>query len=405
MSAATGEKFSESIDWKLAEELFSNPVLVIVAGLVPGGVAIMGFLRTGQTWFIAYAILAMMVLGVRLAVQFAFARRHIQLPRPVLWRRRFLIAAWVHGALCGVGAAATVLLADSFTQMMVITSLTAFVLGSAAHNSSYPKAAVGAVLLAQVPLILALCTSPDRFFLPGALLSALFAVAALSIIRHFYAQTVRFLVTEEANVLLVSEVTKSNVELASANEKLALMAATDALTGVPNRRSFDTAVGREVRAARRERSELSLLMFDIDSFKQYNDRFGHQAGDACLRRVAQALSAGLRRPRDLLARYGGEEFVAILPHTDRAAAIGLAHRLRACIEGLGLPDPGSAIGVVTLSVGVATLVAGGVETPDAILLRADQALYMAKQRGRNRVEAVPAESLVGALALREVQST
>lgn len=171
-------------------------------------------------------------------------------------------------------------------------------------------------------------------------------------------------------------------------ERLRELSATDGLTGIANRRAFDEALVREWERALRAGEPLSVVMADIDFFKRYNDRYGHLAGDACLRQVAAALKAGVRQGGDLAARYGGEEFVVVLPGADAAAARQVAESLRRRVEALALPhadNPGGA--VVTISLGVATTQPARDQAPAALVDQADQALYRAKAGGRNRVEA------------------
>lgn len=160
----------------------------------------------------------------------------------------------------------------------------------------------------------------------------------------------------------------------------------DGLTGIANRRHFDVALARELRRAQRVDGPLALLLFDIDSFKPYNDHFGHQEGDACLIKVAQEIAGFLKRPADLAARYGGEEFAAILPDTTLEQAHAMAERIRAHIEGLGLPQaPAAHQRHVTLSIGVAAYARTRLNDAAALIEAADQALYAAKRAGRNRV--------------------
>jgi diguanylate cyclase (GGDEF)-like protein/PAS domain S-box-containing protein len=169
-------------------------------------------------------------------------------------------------------------------------------------------------------------------------------------------------------------------------ERLAALARTDGLTGLPNRRSFDEALAVEWRRARRGAQPLSLLLLDIDRFKLFNDTYGHPAGDACLRQVAGAIAAAVGRPADLVARYGGEEIVLLLPETPAAGAAAVAEQVRATVEGLGLPHAGNdPAGVVTASLGAATAIPGAEEAPEALLAAADAALYRAKRAGRNQV--------------------
>lgn len=175
------------------------------------------------------------------------------------------------------------------------------------------------------------------------------------------------------------------IELQDANTRLKSLAATDFLTGIANRRSFDLAIEQEGRRSARSRVPLSVLLIDIDNFKAYNDHFGHSRGDECLKQVAQALNRCTQRPGDLAARYGGEEFSLILPNTDEAGAEAVAQTARREIEALRLDHPESKFGIVTISVGVASRLPDSETTQEQLLDNADAALYRAKALGRNRV--------------------
>ena len=161
---------------------------------------------------------------------------------------------------------------------------------------------------------------------------------------------------------------------------------TDPLTGINNRRFFIRRAEEEFGLAAREGEPIALIMADIDYFKRFNDRYGHLEGDSCLKEVAEAMKSMLRRPPDAIARYGGEEFVIMLPGTPLEGAVTVAEQLRSAVEGLGINNEASLCGsVVTISLGVAAAKAG--KTPYALLLKeADDALYRAKEKGRNRVE-------------------
>lgn len=168
-------------------------------------------------------------------------------------------------------------------------------------------------------------------------------------------------------------------------EALRARSYVDGLTGIANRRYFDVALERELRRAQRQGGALSLLLMDIDSFKAYNDHFGHQQGDACLATVAQGLAAMLKRPADIAARYGGEEFAAILPDTTAAQARGHAEAIRAHVASLRLAHaPVAAKPHVTLSIGVAAF-DRELNEPARLIAAADQALYAAKRGGRDQV--------------------
>ncbi len=175
-------------------------------------------------------------------------------------------------------------------------------------------------------------------------------------------------------------------QLAEANSMLRRLAVIDPLTEVANRRYFDQAMVQEWRRSRREGRPLGLIMIDIDFFKNYNDAYGHQAGDECLVKVAKALSGCLSRPGDFVARYGGEEFAGVMPNTDLAGAMAVAERMREAVAEMAILHPdSSAAAHVTVSLGVASLIADARTTFQALIKAADQALYRAKETGRNRV--------------------
>jgi len=217
---------------------------------------------------------------------------------------------------------------------------------------------------------------------------ALCAVATVLLAVAGYELRVGQLAARERKLnQVVSERTR---ELEQANQMLARFSYLDAVTGIANRRNFDACLDLEWRRVRREGAPVSLIMIDIDHFKGFNDAYGHQKGNDCLRAVAQTLRRTLHRPGDLCARYGGEEFAAILPGTDPAGAVAVAESLRASIEELAVPHAPAIKGVVTISVGVGTAQAGDDATPESLIGSADKALYEAKHLGRNRVCAAPA---------------
>jgi diguanylate cyclase (GGDEF)-like protein/PAS domain S-box-containing protein len=169
--------------------------------------------------------------------------------------------------------------------------------------------------------------------------------------------------------------------------KLRSLSAQDGLTGLHNRRAFDETFLKEWRRAMRESSPLSVIMLDIDCFKNYNDCYGHLEGDACIQQVAQVLKGCVRRAADFSARYGGEEFVVILPETDQMGARGVANRIREEIQSLAIPHGNSEVApVVTVSIGFATEFPQREAIAVNLIERADKALYQAKSLGRNRVE-------------------
>ena len=183
------------------------------------------------------------------------------------------------------------------------------------------------------------------------------------------------------------QVVEHGRELERMNIELNKIARHDALTNVANRRHFDEILNLEFQRALRDKSPLSLLMIDVDFFKKYNDLNGHQAGDACLVKVAQTIQSSLRRPADVVARYGGEEFAVILPGTNSTGATERAEAIRKKIEALKIAHPSSHESTsVTVSVGVASTLPGeGGAPPAKLVASADAALYEVKQAGRNTV--------------------
>jgi diguanylate cyclase (GGDEF)-like protein len=182
----------------------------------------------------------------------------------------------------------------------------------------------------------------------------------------------------------------ANEHLARAIETLHQISTTDPLTGAANRRNFDSVLDVEWRRAARSRTPLSLIMIDIDAFKAYNDAYGHQAGDECLRRVAESLKSRFHRAGDLVTRYGGEEFAVLVAGVDPDRAVELGESLRASVEQMSIEHQTSpAASVVTISVGIATMVPDGNDEAATLLKAADEALYAAKDAGRNRVAVQP----------------
>ena len=182
------------------------------------------------------------------------------------------------------------------------------------------------------------------------------------------------------------ELTETRRQLEHRNRDLERISALDTLTQIANRGRFDAALRQEWRRCARDESPLSLVFCDIDYFKRFNDTYGHQAGDECLVRVAQAMDETLNRPADLVARYGGEEFIALLVDTDVEGARMLAERMRARIESLRIEHRASDVAPhLTVSLGVATIIPQPSVRPEDLVDRADRALYVAKEGGRNRV--------------------
>ncbi|TWI62628.1 diguanylate cyclase (GGDEF)-like protein [Pseudoduganella lurida] len=211
---------------------------------------------------------------------------------------------------------------------------------------------------------------------------------AVSMLAWIGVRMVRQLRAREA---LSVELQRARAALQAHNLSLQALADSDGLTGLANRRCFESTLAREHERARRNGLPCALLLVDVDHFKKFNDRYGHVAGDDCLRRVAGAIAAGTRRPTDLAARYGGEEFAVILPDTNADGARAVAETIRAAVAALGIPHADHPAGHVTVSLGAhaARPALDGSAALDWVRA-ADALLYEAKATGRNRTVARPA---------------
>ena len=237
------------------------------------------------------------------------------------------------------------------------------------------------------------------FYLPAMLWNAFshpgFSPSATWFLGFFYlmltgvslAANRRMEAAERLNFLAREREKLRHAEILDANNRLDALSRLDALTGLSNRRDFDERLSRAVQAAQQERRPLAVLALDIDHFKRYNDSQGHPEGDKCIRAVAGAIAKACAGPQNFVGRIGGEEFAAVLPGADVETAAAAAARIRAMVQALALPHPALGEGrVVSVSLGVARVGPTESETPEALLARADAALYRAKRAGRDRAE-------------------
>ncbi len=193
-------------------------------------------------------------------------------------------------------------------------------------------------------------------------------------------------ITKPFNPSILKARVKNHLMLKHYRDCLAKIGMVDGLTGIPNRRRFDETMAIEWRRAMRYGHPLSLIMADIDHFKNYNDTYGHLEGDGCLRKVATRLSQTLKRPGDMVGRWGGEEFACILPETDSVGAMFVAEELRKSIIDLSIPHKSSPVApIITISLGVASMIPTPERDPAELIKHSDEALYTAKRAGRNRI--------------------
>ncbi|WP_088348195.1 MULTISPECIES: diguanylate cyclase [Rhodomicrobium] len=223
-------------------------------------------------------------------------------------------------------------------------------------------------------------------------LSAVFAGARYDV--GWYAGRIYGLVAASF-LLIVLQIENGTyyARLAQLSAELRQLSRHDGLTGLANRRFFDSYLDRQIAVARRGKQPLALILCDVDAFKAFNDQCGHQAGDECLKRIAEVLEMSCRRPADLAARYGGEEFVMILPNTDLAGATRIAEAIRSAVEQMNIPHPRSPVGpFVSISGGVAVFLSDTEMSAQQLITAADDKLFRAKRLGRNRMVSAQAEA-------------
>lgn len=191
---------------------------------------------------------------------------------------------------------------------------------------------------------------------------------------------------EKRNIELEQMIEVRTKELNEANRRLQIQSNTDSLTNISNRRHFDHLLIQEWNRCLRSSTQLAVIMLDIDHFKSFNDEYGHLTGDKCLQSIAQGLFQAVRRGGEFVARYGGEEFVIILPNTDNQTALNVAKNIHKMILSLSIPHNESPLGIVTVSLGVASLQPTSQQLPVELVQKADAALYRAKLSGRNCIK-------------------
>ncbi|HEU0265208.1 MAG TPA: diguanylate cyclase, partial [Geobacterales bacterium] len=323
----------------------------------------------GKLWLIRFAIVVPFGLLIFL---FTFSP---------LFRRFMQPAVWLAMQVGGLGIIAMIALdpervGSYHNAGLLLDIMYSFTLVGLRfwYSLSWAATLLTAYLLVSIPSPVPAAVVVHNFF-------TLFAAANIGAISNYLLE--RYMRKDFLQTLLLEEEKR---ELQVAGEKLHALSIIDDLTGIANRRHFELFINQEWQRALRNQTPISLILYDIDFFKPYNDGYGHQAGDTCLRRVAQLIQASIHRPGDLAARYGGEEFVVVLSGVEMYAALALAEKCRQAIEKSAIPHRFAPTGrVVTVSAGVATVTPHGSQDRQELIESADQALYAAKHGGRNQV--------------------
>jgi len=359
------------------EQCYRQLPIALAVNLANGAVLLFGLWGAfGAERVAAWYLLLLAVSFARYRSLLAF-REAIRSPplKVEIWQRRFAIGAGGAGLVWGA-AGAVLFHPDSFPHQVFL----AFVLGGMVAGAIPVLSAVRhAYAMFAVPVVVSITI---RILLPGdqihlvmGLLVAVFGLAMLA----SSAQVHRLFLDAER----LREQLSSSIEASQLLERLVRM---DPLTGIPNRRMFEEQLHKEWRRAERGGEPLAVISADIDHFKEYNDHYGHPAGDRCLMAVAQAMRRALARPGDVVARIGGEEFAVLLPGTSSAGARSVAEQVRAAVLALNLPHEASPVCPrVSVSFGVAATDAAPAASAAELMRASDVALYDAKRNGRNQV--------------------
>jgi diguanylate cyclase (GGDEF)-like protein len=362
------------------------PTSALMSFMLASFVALVfGDLVTGQPILVWWCVMSALFLG-QYILYVNFNRRH---PRDVDYQRWFYITL-VAAAVIGLGwsTGLTVMLNGAPQQyhiflIILLISLAAAGITLAIRTIVYSVFQVG-VLLPAIGWLLFQDATINRIL--GVFL-IIFMVAMWLFAHQVSRSLYNSFRLQLENQSLANSLKQSNARLHVLNEELTQLSATDSLTLVANRRYFDNRFVSEFSRASREESALSIIMIDVDFFKDYNDELGHVAGDECLQKIAVAIRDSLKRPTDLVARYGGEEFIVLLPSTTVEGAMSLADEIRIQVIKLKLVHPTSSVSsYVTVSLGVTGTYPSKNSTKEALLKKADEALYHAKAAGRNNVK-------------------
>ncbi len=378
----SSDALSEAHRWKLVSSLYDQVRSLIEGSVVLVATFVVCALHTQWWGFWALAGVTLIVTCLRLLHWHLFVKSRSgdwHTRSPEAWARDYTIGIC---AMASLWAAAADTVGFRFNDlpllMFVILIQIGWLAGAGVRNAACPAAILGQILITVLPSMMTFVFGTSgvaRLLCPAYLI---FTSILLKVARFHGAQMLSLMESEQ--------------RLAAANEQLLKLSGTDGLTGIPNRRAFDERFAADWASAVRLAMDISVVILDVDYFKKYNDHHGHLAGDECLRAIAGHVAGAVLRASDLPARYGGEEFVVLLPNTGDQGAAEVAERLRGAIFESNLAHGASPLGRVTISVGVASIAPGLKDLPATLMNLADEALYKAKQRGRNRVCVAPPAS-------------
>lgn len=292
---------------------------------------------------------------------------------------RYALTTGLSGLAWGLGGLFVLQHTSPVSMVVVITAIQAMVMGGALTLGAFMPAFYAFAIPATLPMVIALLFSRESSNFILAVYSIIFLLLFIIIAKRFSNSLSRTLLLSIEKEALVKALTE-------AHDQQSVLAKTDGLTGLANRRHFDEVLEKEMARLQRSGAPLSLLILDVDHFKAFNDTYGHIVGDECLKQIADIFQKHLNRTSDLAARYGGEEFAGIMPETEHAGAILLAEQIRTDVAALQIKHSSSATADhVTISLGVATLNCSEVHSAKEAIAITDRQLYRAKSQGRNRV--------------------
>lgn len=366
-----------------ADALFSAIVPSAVTGFAGAAlIATTMFGTPAETGAEIFVAVTALILGVRLIVRARYRKR--DRGRPETWLRRATALIFVSGLVWGTmmfwaARAAT----DA--QLLVATAITLGAVMITVTSASYWPAHLAFHVPASLIAATGFLSSGRAGHLQIGIATIILCGAMMLAGRRLGTEIIRSMRLSAENAGLVARLQEQTDELSRANDDLEQLSRTDALTGLANRRSFAEGLERHWNMSVRLQRPIALLVIDVDRFKNYNDSFGHAAGDLCLQVVADVLASSARGATDVAARLGGEEFALILPETGEDTAALVAERIRTTVESFTLEPTADLPHPVTVSVGVAAMNPAEGQQAGMLVDAADRALYRAKETGRNRV--------------------